>query len=235
MEAHIIEAMTDSSAAAEDFSEFANQFLNENTHLFTFLGVFGAIAVYLGTITTGLSTIYADIALDIGIFSSLSLFILVGVMIGRKYYREYSEFSDLPMFYPQKKNYITGLIPGLTLVFFTALIGAVSIVVIVTLWESWFRFFQIIVPLLLLYSLITINTYVPNAIKESDRLTWVAYLGVLFLLGLMAFSILSIIYISFFDVSDEGHQILTWGILIIGLILPFILFGLIPISYRNVD
>lgn len=227
--------MADSPADAEDFFEFANQFLNENTHLFTILGIFGAIAVYLGTITTGLSTRYVDVALDIGVFSSLSLFILVGAMICRKYHRKYSEFSDLPMFYPSKENVVPGLISGLSLVFFVALIGAVSVMVIVTLWESWSRFFRIIGPLLLFYALITVNVYVPHIIRESDQLSWIPYLAAIFLLGGSIFFFVSVIYVLFVDVSDDVRQMLTLAVLVASSVYLVIFWFLIPTSYTDVD
>ena len=227
--------MADSPADADDFFEFANQFLNENTHLFTILGIFGAIAVYLGTITTGLSTRYVDVALDMGVFSSLSLFILVGAMICRKYYRKYSKFSDLPMFYPSKKNVVSGLIAGLSLVFFVALIGAVSVMVIVTLWESWSRFFRILGPLLLFYVLITINVYGPNIIRESDRLSWVPYLAAIFALGMSIFAFFGIIYVIFIGISDDVRQTLEQVLLFFASVYLVIRFILIPTFYTDVD
>lgn len=230
--------MTDSPADADDFLEFANQFLDENTHLFTILGIFGAIAVYLGRITTELSTRYADIALDIGIFSSLSLFILIGAMTYKRYSRNYSEFSDLPMFYLSKKNVVPGLILGLSLLLFVALIGAVSIMVILTLWDSWSHFLRLIGTFLFIYAFVTVNAHVPGIIRESDRLSWVPRLVLIILFctqALLFIGFLFAVYQLFVIESAFFTQLLRDLLLFVALIYLIIMTCLIPLVYPDVD
>lgn len=121
--------MTDSPADAEDFVEFANRFLNENTHLFTILGIFGAISVYLSTISADLSASFLQIAPIVGTFSSLVLFVLVALLINENFKDEYEEYRGSFVLAFQREN----TIPALSLVLFNGLLASVFVMVIAVL------------------------------------------------------------------------------------------------------
>lgn len=116
----------------KSFYQFINEFLDENTHLFTILSIFGAISVYLGTITTKLSADYLTALLDIGVFSSLSLFCIIGAITVRAYMWEYYEFRDIRLLAFHRTN----IVPLIFLLLFIFLINTVFVIIIVIFVES---------------------------------------------------------------------------------------------------
>lgn len=128
--------MSESPADAKDFSEFSNQFLKTHSHLFTVFGVFGAIAVYLSTISTELPANYPNLAIDIGIFSSLSIFVSIGYLINRMYRQKYKNFRGIRISFPQIGNFI----PCLLLIFFNGLVVSILFIVITHILNSWIRY-----------------------------------------------------------------------------------------------
>lgn len=106
--------------------EFIDSFLEDNTHLFTLLGVFGGISVYLSTIPTKTS---GNLAIEIGIISSLVLFFSVGMFIWSKFFSKWEEVyrhHDKSAATRQPVNILLYAL-GITFIF---MIGSISLVVV---------------------------------------------------------------------------------------------------------
>lgn len=100
-------------------------FLDENSDLFVIMGVFGALSIYLNTILTSIdpqSSSAVNAMLQIGIVSSLFLFILVSLIIFYNALRTHGEPIPLSFFQPNTGN----LLRILLLVPFFLLVLAVS-------------------------------------------------------------------------------------------------------------
>ena len=67
------------------------EFLDENSHLFTIMGIFGALSVYLNTLNLESIPTTASTMLQVGIVSSLSLFVLVSVIIFFSAFKSHGE------------------------------------------------------------------------------------------------------------------------------------------------
>lgn len=214
--------MTDSPADADDFLEFANLFLDENANLFTIIGIFGAISVYLGTITTELSASYLDIALDVGVFASLLLFVLVGVLINERFKDEYDEFRGSILLYPQREN----IIPVMSLVLFDGLLGSVFFLVIAAFHESWVTLLSLTLAGLLSYATIFFPPYLAYRIENSGRFPFedTLYWTTIFLTFLHLTTWASVRNFLYFNLSQEYYQIVSTSIMAIGGSLLFLLF-----------
>lgn len=153
--------MADSPTDAENFYEFANQFLDENSHLFTILGIFGAIAVYLGRLTTEMSSNYLDVILNVGVFASLSLFVLVGALIDKCYKDGYEEFSGVPL--------VESRLPLISLALFDFLVVTVFSLVIATLRESWTYFLFLALSLVLVHGTVLLISSLARQINGSEQ------------------------------------------------------------------
>lgn len=157
--------MTGSPANTDDFVEFANLFLKEHSHLFTVLGIFGAISVYIGTITTELSAGHLDTILQVGLFASLSLFILVGFLINECYKNQYEEFSGFPLVDPQRENSI----PLISLALFDILVATVFFLVIAALRESWAYLLSLALGLVLIRGTISLTLSLARRMNGSEQ------------------------------------------------------------------
>lgn len=213
--------MSDSPIDAEDFYEFANQFLKKNTHLFTIFGIFGAISVYLGTVTTELSANIPDIVLDVGIFTSLSLFTLVGLLINTDYKDESEEFQGIMILYPRKEN----IIPVFPIALFDALLSSVLALVVATLWESRVNLLALILSGIAFYATFLLVTYIARQLDEFEQSPFenVMYWSALFL---SIFHILLWIFIRNFiypSLSNNAYQLTSNVVLAIGVALILII------------
>jgi len=93
-----------------DFIQLIDESIEENSHLITVMGVFGAISVYLSNLQ---ETWNVDSpALVVGILSSLSLFILLGVTVNYNLYAKF-ELSWVNLFFFGSYNspYLIVLLP----------------------------------------------------------------------------------------------------------------------------
>lgn len=157
-----------SPAEAADFFEFASLFLNKNTHLFTIFGIFGAVSVYLGTLTTDLSLSYVDVALTTGIVSGLSLFVLVGVLINIEFKKDYEDFEGSSPTEIPREN----ILPYVLLVLFDSLLAAISVLVIATLWESWSILLSLVMGGIVFHWSLSLPMHFHYKIISSSRISF---------------------------------------------------------------
>lgn len=76
-----------------------NKYFEENHHLFSTLGVFGAVSIYLSTISNSIG--YSGVLIDIGVISSLYMFIVVGVLADIKMASAFGlRLRDIFLLYP---------------------------------------------------------------------------------------------------------------------------------------
>jgi len=76
-------------------------FFEDNYYLFTVMGIFGALATYLSTLITKAPPETTRQVLQIGIVSSILLFLLVSVVI---FYNAFKNYDNLSIFFPLTKG-----------------------------------------------------------------------------------------------------------------------------------
>lgn len=149
--------------------EFANSFLEEYSHLFAIFGIFGAIAVYLGTLPVELPADYLDLAIDVGVLSSLSIFLSIGYLINRIYRRRYQEFRGVPVLFPQKSN----IFPCILLVFFNGIVISILSIVIARFLDAWIQFISGAVFLVIFYISFISIFHISSTIGQYCSLSYI--------------------------------------------------------------
>lgn len=177
-----------SSPNSKDFPQFIDGFLDRNRHLFTILGIFGAISVYLVRVTTELPQSSGKV-LNTAMFSSLLLFCLVGYFITKKYMRRYMEFSGVPILLPRWRN----LTPAVPLVLFNALLVTVLFFAFQAILDTWRNSLSSVIFLFSFYLSVVTPPYISAKIeKYTERpsesvLFWVSFFLYVIFIPILAY------------------------------------------------
>ncbi|WP_336362432.1 hypothetical protein [Halalkalicoccus salilacus] len=197
--------MSKQPANSEDFYKFSNLFLKKYSHLFTIIGIFGAISVYLGTIITELSVTYLDSVLRVGQFASLSIFVLVGFLIISRYLSEYREFRGYPVTIDRKEN----IIPIIPIVLFIGIVTTVFFLVLATFHEGWAPLLALGLGLISIHVTKSLTGALAHRIDDSERfsLSYPSYSATLTLtISHMVFWAITVEFI--YPILSPGHYLI---------------------------
>jgi hypothetical protein len=214
-----------------------DSFFEDNYYLFSILGVFGAIAIYLSTLSSDTDD-SNQIIINFGIISSLLLFIIVGTIMDLKMLSEFDlRIRDIILLYPSDVPYMILFVP------FNALLLSV---LLITLYfpratASIIGFFSFIFGMtifgILLIGLLVnrpmrkfINRYVESVDTTDAYLIAGFVTSILFSMPLIAYLVYEVGIHSFDFRGTTIENIFVYSLLL-GLLVQLILRG-IWISYR---